>query len=147
LSIRERRPESITNPVEEKQMEVKGKVFRGEDFLKINNPNPGQAYRLDILTDKEGAKNLGGLFGIRPVPVPGEKPALHYHQNRESIIVILTGEGEELLDGEVIPVKAGDVIYIRPLAKHVLVNKGQTEMKFIEFFTHPPVRSDFIEVK
>ena len=62
-------------------------------------------------------------------------------------IAILTGEGEELLDGEVIPVKAGDVIYIRPLAKHVLVNKGQTEMKFIEFFTHPPVRSDFIEVK
>jgi mannose-6-phosphate isomerase-like protein (cupin superfamily) len=127
---------------------VQYKIFSSEEFLKIKNPNPLQGYRLDFLTDKEGGVNLGGLFAIRPAPMPGgDKQPYHFHRNRESVMIILSGEGQEVIEGKTFPLKAGDVIFIRPMVKHQLVNTGKADLKYLEFFTYPPVQSDFVEVK
>jgi quercetin dioxygenase-like cupin family protein len=85
------------------------------DFPLFLSPTPAQLYRLEILTDKDDAKNLGGIFGIMPPAAPGAKPAYHYHKDRESIIMVLSGEATEMLEGQAIPLKAGDIIFIRPM--------------------------------
>lgn len=123
------------------------KIFKIDDFIKMDNPNPKQSFRLEILTDKDDAKDLGGIFGIRSTAAPGSKPTYHYHRNRESILFIISGEGEEMVEGKAIPIKAGDVIFIRPGVKHTIVNNSKQDLKYLEFFTYPPVMSDYIEVK
>ena len=123
------------------------KIFNTGDFIKMENPNPSQTYRLEILTDKDNAKDLGGIFGMRPPAAPGAKVTYHYHKNRESVIVVISGEGLEMVEGKAIPIKAGNLIFIRPGVKHTIVNNTDKDLKYLEFFTYPPVMGDYIEVK
>lgn len=123
------------------------KLFHTDDFIKKANPNPGQRYRDDILTDKDDAKEVGGLLGILPPSPPGTKPAYHYHNKRESILIIISGEATEMIEGKAIPIKAGDIIFIRPLVKHTIINNSGKDLRYVEFFTYPPVAADAVQVK
>jgi quercetin dioxygenase-like cupin family protein len=120
------------------------KVFKVDDYLKKQNPTPGKTYREDTLTKADEAKELGGLFGIMVAGAQGE---YHYHRQRESLLFIIAGEGAELVDGKEHPIKAGDVLFIRPGEKHTVVNKSDKDLRFLEFFTHPPVAADKIAVE
>jgi quercetin dioxygenase-like cupin family protein len=126
---------------------VKFKLFKTADFKEMASPTPAELYRLEVLTDKDDAKNLGGIVGIMPPAAPGAKPAYHYHKNRESIIMVISGEATEMIEGQEIPLKAGDVIFIRPMVKHTIMNRSGRDFRYIEFFTYPPVKADFIPVK
>lgn len=48
---------------------------------------------------------------------------VHYHKRLTEIYLILEGEGFMELDGERIPVKPLDTIFIRPLCRHRAVGK------------------------
>ena len=120
------------------------RVFKTEEYLNMKNPNPGTPYRPEILGLEHGTKNLGGMFGLL---VPGSQVPYHYHNNRESIIIVISGEATEIIEGKEIPIKAGDVLYIPPGEKHTTVNKSKKDFRYLEFFTCPPVSADFIEVK
>jgi quercetin dioxygenase-like cupin family protein len=126
---------------------VKFKLFKAGDLIKMTSPKSTELYRLEVLTDKDDAKNLGGIFGIMPPAAPGAKPAYHYHKNRESIIMVVSGEATEMIEGQAIPLKAGDVIFIRPMVKHTIMNHSGKDFRYIEFFTYPPVMADFVPVK
>jgi oxalate decarboxylase/phosphoglucose isomerase-like protein (cupin superfamily) len=39
------------------------------------------------------------------------------------------------------------VIFIRPGEKHTIVNNSDNDLRFLEFFTHPPVGADKISVE
>ena len=120
------------------------KVFKVEEYVNMENPNPGMPYRPEILTDEHQAKGLGGMFGLL---APGNQVLYHFHNNRESIIMVISGEAIEVIEGEEIPIKAGDVLYIPPGEKHATVNRSDKDFRYLEFFTFPPVSSDFVEVK
>lgn len=120
------------------------KLFKTEDYVKMQNPEPGKPYRPEILTSEHQVKNLGGMFGLL---VPGSQVPYHYHNNRESIIIVISGEATEIIEGKEIPIKAGDVLYIPPGEKHTTVNRSAKEFRYLEFFTCPPVTADFVEVK
>ncbi len=120
------------------------KIFRTSEYSKMGNPTPGQRYRNDILTGEHQAKDLGGIFGIL---APGTSPPYHYHEKRESIIIAISGEAVEVLEGKEFPIKAGDVIFIPPGEKHTTVNRSGREFRYLEYFTCPPVGKDFVEVK
>ena len=62
------------------------KIFKSDDYIKMQNPNPGKPYRPEILTAEHGAKNLGGMFGLLAA---GTQVPYHYHNNRESVMVCL----------------------------------------------------------
>ena len=68
----------------------------------------------------------------------------HYHEKRESLIFIISGEAVEIAGGKEFPVKAGDVIYIPAVEKHKIVNRSDTDVRYLEFYT--PIKRDFIEV-
>jgi len=120
------------------------KIFRTEEYRQMPNPTPGEKYRGEILTAENKAKDLGGIIVVL---VPGSGPPYHYHQKRESIIVAISGEATEILEGKEIPIKAGDVIYIPPGEKHTTINRSNQEFRYLEFFTCPPAGGDFVEVK
>ena len=119
-------------------------IFRFEEFAGTENPDPGTRYRQDILTDEQKAKNLGGIFGLLP---PDGKVSYHFHNKRESIIIALSGEAAEIVEGKEIPIKANDVLYIPAGEKHMMVNNTGNDFRYLEFFTYPPVMSDRIEVE
>jgi len=119
-------------------------VFKTEDYAKLTNPNPGEPFRPEILTADQGAKNLGGMFGLLP---PKSQVAYHYHERRESIIVAISGEAIEVIEGQELPFKTGDIYYIPAGKKHTTINRTSQEFRYLEFFTSPPMASDFVEVK
>lgn len=120
------------------------KIFKSEDYIQMENPTPGKPYRPEILTQEHQAKNLGGMFGLL---VPGSQVPYHYHNNRESILIVISGEAIEVIEGKEIPIKAGDVLYIPSGEKHTTINRSDKDFRYLEYFTFPPVGADFVEVK
>ena len=120
------------------------KMFRSEDYVKMENPTPGKTYRSEILIAEHGAKNMGGMFGLL---VAGSQVPYHFHHNRESIIVAISGEATEVIEGKEIPIKAGDILFIPAGEKHTTINRSNRDFRFLEYFTCPPLSADFVEVK
>ena len=120
------------------------KMFKSEEYIKTANPTPGKPYRPEILTKEDLAKNLGGMFGLL---VAGSQVPYHYHNSRESIIIVISGEATEVIENEEIPIKAGDVLFIPAGEKHATINKSNQDFRYLEFFTFPPLSADFVEVK
>ena len=116
------------------------KLYDAKKYKEMESPTPKELYRIDILTKDDNAQDLNGLFGIMPGGIKGD---YHYHKKRESIFVAVSGEAVELVDGEEIPIKAGDVFFIPPNEKHTIINKSDKEFRFLEFFSRPPVKADF----
>ena len=120
------------------------KVFTVDEYVKMSNPEPGKRHRLEILTDKDKATKLGGIVMIVPATAP--KAVYHYHKNRESLIMVISGQATEVVEGKEIPLKAGQLIYIPAMVKHVINNSSDKEdLRYTEFFT--PAVPDVVEVK
>ena len=77
----------------------------------------------------------------------GNQVPYHYHVKRESVIIAISGEAIEIVEGKEYPFKAGSVCYIAAGEKHTTVNRSDRDFRYLEFFTCPPVSADFIEVK
>jgi uncharacterized cupin superfamily protein len=120
------------------------KFFMFEDYINTENPEPGQIYRPEILTRTHGADDLGGMFGLLPA---GTQVPYHYHAKRESVIIAISGEAIEIVEGREYPFKSGSVCYIEAGEKHTTVNRSDQDFRYLEFFTCPPVSADFIEVR
>lgn len=82
--------------------------------------------RFEILRDKEHFKSK--VIRVDP------KQQLSYqsHKSREEHWVIIKGQGEVVLDDQVIPVKAGSYVKIPLAAKHRMRNTGSNPLEFIE---------------
>ena len=119
------------------------KIFKKDDLMALKSQDPGEKmYRPEVLTKADGAENLGGLCGV--IAAGAEVP-YHYHDKRESVIIIVTGEAIETVEGKEYDLKEGDVVFLNAKEKHNIRNKSNTaEMRFIEFFTEPPLSKDFI---
>ena len=71
----------------------------------------------------------------------------HFHEKRDSVIIAISGEASETVEGKEFPVKANDVLFIPAGEKHGMINRTDKDFRFLEFFTCPPVEADFIEVE
>jgi len=63
---------------------------------------------------------------------PGQAPSYQYHFKRSEVWVVVKGEGELKLDGEVTPVKVGSILNIPVQAKHQIRNTSDQDLVFIE---------------
>ena len=131
--------------VTQEKKPIQYKVIKTEDLIKAVNPKPNERLRIEVLTQKDTAKNINGSFSSLPPATPGGKPAYHYHTARESMIQILRGDATEWVEGKAVPLKPGDIIFIPPNIKHSIMNNSSTqELKYIEFFS--PIASDSVQV-
>ena len=120
------------------------KMFKREEFARMENPTPGSTYKQDLLK-KLNAQSLSGVFGL---VLPGDKGGdYHYHEKGEHIIFIISGEGVERVEGKEIPIKAGDILYVPAGEKHTTVNNSKGELRYLGFFTCTPGKADRVELK
>ena len=120
------------------------KIIKVEDLCKIVNPTPDQPHRPEIKLDGDGFKNLGGMFGLL---IPKSQVPYHYHVNRESVIVAISGEAIEVINEKETPIKAGDILFIPAGERHTTINRSREDFRYLEYFTCPPLSADFVEVK
>lgn len=87
------------------------------------------------LSDGTAATKLGASVdrlapGMRSCPY-------HFHHAQEELFVVLEGEGSLRVAGELVPVKAGDVVFIPPGPEypHQFVNTSAAPMKYLSVST------------
>ena len=66
---------------------------------------------------------------------PGENPSYQYHYKRSEDWIIISGEGEVVLNDKTIHVKAGSRIHVPVLTRHKIKNNGTSNLVFIEIQT------------
>ncbi|MFC7335482.1 cupin domain-containing protein [Rhodocista pekingensis] len=87
------------------------------------------------LAEGTAARKLGATVDIVP---PGKLSCpYHLHHAQEEMFVILAGSGTLRVAGEMIPLKAGDVIFIPPGAEypHQILNTSDAPLKYLSVST------------
>jgi len=113
------------------------RIFKQAYYSKVENPNPGTPFKLQILTSEHHAKELGAIF--REID-PGSPGTYHYHNHRETLLVVISGEAIERIEGKEVPIGIGDILYIPAGEKHTLANRSTKSFRFLEFFTDPNLK-------
>lgn len=81
------------------------------------------------------ATRLGASIDIL---APGKRGCpYHYHHAQEEMFVMLEGQGTLRVAGEMLPVVAGDVVFIPPGAQypHQFINTSDAPMKYLSIST------------
>lgn len=117
-------------------------LFKIADYIKKANPEPGKRLSQQILEKK--AENLIGLFGV--LPAGGQIP-YHFHNKRESVLIVISGQAKELVEGKRIAIEAGDILFIPAKQKHGIVNDSGREFRYIEFQVGKPDEPDMVQVE
>lgn len=87
------------------------------------------------LTKGTAAKNLGAAFAI---VAPGMMSCpYHLHHAEEEMFIVLQGEGTLRVAGELVPIKAGDVITIPPGPEypHHIINTSDAPLHYLSIST------------
>jgi len=114
-------------------MNLLARILRVEDLPPIPLYDK-KGYKKLIIDDKCGAKEIGGVLVVRP---PGALGKQHYHRKREKVWFILAGTATLLIEGKEYQAGPDTMIFIAPNEKHKLMNKSDTELRLLEFFSHP----------
>lgn len=87
------------------------------------------------VSDGTAARKLGAGFDILE---PGMRSCpYHYHLAQEELFVVLEGEGTLRVAGQMLPVKAGDVVFIPPGPEypHQFINTSAAPMRYLSIST------------
>jgi len=88
-----------------------------------------------VLSDGTAALKLG--CGVDTV-APGQQSCpYHFHHVQEEMFIVLEGEGTLRVADELLPIKAGDVIFIPagPEYPHHILNSSAQELKYLSIST------------
>ena len=117
-------------------------LFKIADYIKKTNPEPDKRLTQQLLEKK--AENMVGMFIVLP---PGGEAPYHVHNKRESILIVLSGQAHELVEGKKIPIQADDILFIPARQKHGILNDSGKEFRFIEFQVGDSNVPDRVEVE
>ena len=62
----------------------------------------------------------GAEISVNSLPAGACVPFVHAHKQNEEIYAVLEGEGKAVIDGETVPLAAGDWLRVAPSAKRQL---------------------------
>ena len=87
---------------------------------------------LPPLTSPRHLLGLSGVaLGLINLP-PGQGYTFtHHHREQEEVYIVLAGSGQLLVDDELVPLAAGDIIRVAPAAQRALNNDGDTPLQVI----------------
>jgi len=75
------------------------KLFKTEDYVKMQNPEPASRIGGDSNARTPREKSWRNVR----TPGSGSQVPYHYHNHRESIIIVISGEATEIIEGKEIP--------------------------------------------
>ena len=87
------------------------------------------------LSDGTAAVKLGCGFDV---VAPGQQSCpYHFHPAQEEMFIVLEGQGTLRVAGELLPIKAGDVLFIPagPDYPHHLLNSSDAPLKYLSIST------------
>ena len=87
----------------------------------------------------EELQMTGAQVSVQKLKAGEDAPFLHSHKTHEEAYVILSGQGEYQVDGEVFPVEEGSVVRVSPAGVRALRNSGDSDMVMmcIQYEQHP----------
>lgn len=74
---------------------------------------------------------VGSIASVQKLETHADAPFLHFHKEHEELYIIVSGNGEFQVDGEVFPVGEGSFIRVAPEGVRALRNTGDAEMVMI----------------
>ncbi|MDC8770190.1 cupin domain-containing protein [Roseateles albus] len=134
----------MSTPIEEspassadKSAELRQKLIR--NFLEIPRERflrePVYDSMVGGVTEGTVARKLG--CGVDTVPPGKQSCPYHFHHSQEEMFIVLEGSGTLRVAGEMLPIKAGDVICIPcgPEFPHHIINTSDAELKYLSIST------------
>jgi uncharacterized cupin superfamily protein len=121
----------------EKAADLRSKLIR--NFLEMPRERYLREPRYDTLvapiSDGTAAVKLG--CGIDTVAPGKQSCPYHFHHAQEEMFIILEGTGTLRVAGELLTIKAGDVIFIPagPDYPHHILNSSDAELKYLSIST------------
>ncbi|MFU8850838.1 cupin domain-containing protein [Micromonospora sp. SL1-18] len=88
-------------------------------------PNRRRGGDLRTLLSPATAGATSGFMGVLTLE-PGEVVTEHYHPYSEEFLYLVTGEIMARIDGESVPLTAGEALHLRINVRHRLENHGDT---------------------
>jgi uncharacterized cupin superfamily protein len=121
----------------EKAAALRAKLIRNprDAALQLDRRDPLYETRCARLSTGTAARKLGGGFDIVP---PGKRSCpYHFHHNQEELFVVLRGHGTLRVDGALLPLEAGDVVFIPPGPEfaHQILNDSDAPLEYLSFST------------
>jgi putative monooxygenase len=98
-------------------------------------PNRRRGGDLRTLLSPATAGTTSGFMGVLTLQ-PGEVVTEHYHPYSEEFLYLVTGQITARIDGEPVPLVAGDALHLQINVRHRLWNDG-TEPAFLVFQLGP----------
>ncbi len=93
----------------------------------VSEPGAGRVKIRWLIGDKDNAPNFTmRLFEVKP----GGFTPLHSHP-WEHEVFILNGQGKVVREGEDVPIKSGDFVFIPPEEKHQFKNDQDSLLSFL----------------
>ncbi len=112
-------------------MGVIGKVTDHFSEVKMANYNK-VSEKNEARTELHDALHLTGAeVSVNVLPAGASVPFVHAHKQNEEIYGILEGEGHAEIDGECVPITAGDWLRISPAAKRRFFASEKHAVKYV----------------
>jgi uncharacterized cupin superfamily protein len=116
---------------------LRERLIRNTDEVRLEHQQRPPLYDTMCggITDGMAATKLGAGFDIL---APGKRSCpYHYHLAQEEMFVILHGTGTLRVAGEMLPVRAGDVVVIPPGPEypHQFINTSDAPMHYLSIST------------
>lgn len=107
------------------------------DHPTLINPADLAPWRPDKMGKRtifESPRLLVGLNAFEP----GQSHALHAHEGVDKMYYVLDGEGEFLLEGRELPMRAGDLLVAPAGAPHGVRNRGRARLLVLAVLAPSP---------
>jgi len=87
---------------------------------------------LPPLTSPRRKLGLHGVaLGLINLPAGQGYTFTHHHREQEEVYIVLSGRGELLVDGEPVPLEAGDIVRVDPASRRALNNPGDKPLRIV----------------
>lgn len=120
-----------------KATQLASKLIRNFDDSKKEKQVRDPLYETLSATLAKGtaAQKLGASIDV--VPAGKRSCPYHFHHAQEEMFIILDGIGTLRVAGELLPVKAGDIVFIPagPECPHQLINSSSADLKYLAIGT------------
>jgi uncharacterized cupin superfamily protein len=121
-------------------MDLRAALIRNFDEVPLETAERAPLYDGSKSGSVIGARQMPGRrigCGIDIVP-PGKRSCpYHFHYGQEEVFIVLDGTGTLRVAGEMLPIKAGDVISIPPGPEypHQIINTSDAPLKYLSLST------------